>query len=1009
MATEWKVGDRLENRWEIHKIMRGGMGVVYVVHDHEWNEVLAAKTFQDAVFARNPTIAPMFTREALAWVQLDAHPNIANALFVQEIEGKPVLFLEYVSGGDLSGWIGTARLMEDLPQALRFAIAFCDGMIHARSRGIEVHRDIKPQNCLITADGTLKVTDFGLAKVFDDAPSSGTGKPGLMGRLFGKGPASSPPVEQNPLALSFSRTGNAAGTCTHMPPEQFVDSKHVGVQADIYSFGVMLYQMLAGRLPFTGRSWEDFERRHRTQPVPPLNGGFPALRGVVERCLEKKPAARWRDFEQLREPLAAAYEQLTGSPAPRAVAGAELDAAQWLNKGVSLDALKLDDQAMACYEHALEIDPDYAEAWSNKGSLFREAGQLEEALRCYERAIAIDPGAHLAWYNKGATLETLGRPEEALVCLDQAIMLNPHIALAWSSKGVALDKLGRFEEAIACFDQALRIHPRFAAALANKGNQLRNLGRLEEALRCHEQALAIDSSLWALWANKANVLYDLRRFQEALAAYDQALAVSPDLPTAWYGKGEVYMAMGQPAKALECYESGLKKDSSEVYGWSYKAKALAKLGRSTEALAAYDKALEINKYNANVWLDKSALLTELGRKDEAFACCMAVMTSVNPSEHALTWHNTGVQLRQLEKSEVALICHDRAVEINPSLDEAWLGKVNALVDLGRFDEALTAHDQGLAVNPRSATLWYSKGATLGNADRVREALECFEKAQQLGHSKAEKAIANCRKLLGETPAPAQPATAAKDASLDPGALISRAAELSEKGQVDEALACCDQALALNHLGFNARVHIAKAAVLLRARRFRESLACFEKAQQLGESSAAKGIEFCRQALAAEQKAEQPQQADESGMTAEAWHNKGAELTDQGNPAEGLRCFEKALAISPRSAETWYGKAVALGKMRRYEEELACYDQVLALAPGFAGAWFSKGLTLVAFERYHEALACFEKAQQLGHPKAAKGIEICREGLAEQTASTPPAQAAASAPPIQTKGGTENES
>jgi len=107
MARNWNVGDRLENRWEIHKIFRGGMGVVYIVHDHEWNEALAAKTFQDEVFARSPSIAPMFTREALAWVQLGMHPNIAQASFVQEIEGKPVLFLEYVSGGDLSEWIGT--------------------------------------------------------------------------------------------------------------------------------------------------------------------------------------------------------------------------------------------------------------------------------------------------------------------------------------------------------------------------------------------------------------------------------------------------------------------------------------------------------------------------------------------------------------------------------------------------------------------------------------------------------------------------------------------------------------------------------------------------------------------------------------------------------------------------------------------------------------------------------------------------------------------------------------
>jgi tetratricopeptide (TPR) repeat protein len=128
----------------------------------------------------------------------------------------------------------------------------------------------------------------------------------------------------------------------------------------------------------------------------------------------------------------------------------------------------------------------------------------------------------------------------------------------------------------------------------------------------------------------------------------------------------------------------------------------------------------------------------------------------------------------------------------------------------------------------------------------------------------------------------------------------------------------------------------------------------------------------------------------SDADAGAWHNKGAELDQQGKSAEALACFEQALAISPRSAETWFGKAVVLGKLARHEEELACYDQVLAIAPGFAGAWFNKGRTLGGFlKRYREALACFEKAQQLGHPYAAKGIEICRNGLAEEAAAGQP--------------------
>ena len=184
MAREWLDGS--QKRWEIGKILGGGMGRVYIVYDHEWRDALAAKTFQDELFQRNPMVAERFTQEALAWTNLDRHENIAEARWVENIQGKPFLFLEYVSGGDLSDWIGTPRLSEDLPQVLRFAVQFCDGMSHALLKGIQAHRDIKPANCLITEGHTLKVTDFGLAKVFDEArPLGGAGREVEAGNAAG--------------------------------------------------------------------------------------------------------------------------------------------------------------------------------------------------------------------------------------------------------------------------------------------------------------------------------------------------------------------------------------------------------------------------------------------------------------------------------------------------------------------------------------------------------------------------------------------------------------------------------------------------------------------------------------------------------------------------------------------------------------------------------------------------------------------------------------------------------
>ena len=170
MKANWPIGHKIQNRWEISKVLRGGMGVVYIVYDHDWHEVFAAKTFQERVF-ENSSALDLFTQEAITWINLDRHENVVQARFLEFIEGKPFLFLEYINGGDLGSLIGTPCLMDDLPQVLRLAIQFCDGMSHITSKGIKAHRDIKPQNCLVNEDRLLKVTDFGLAKVFDDLNS----------------------------------------------------------------------------------------------------------------------------------------------------------------------------------------------------------------------------------------------------------------------------------------------------------------------------------------------------------------------------------------------------------------------------------------------------------------------------------------------------------------------------------------------------------------------------------------------------------------------------------------------------------------------------------------------------------------------------------------------------------------------------------------------------------------------------------------------------------------------
>jgi tetratricopeptide (TPR) repeat protein len=550
------VGDQIEGRWEIYKILQGGAGIVYIVYDHAFREPFAAKTFRDEIFAQSPQVAERFVREGLAWIRLDVHPNVTQARMVENINGKPFLFLEYVSGGDLGNWIGTPRLTEDLAQVLRFSIQFCDGMIHALSKKLRAHRDIKPRNCLITHNGVLKITDFGLAKLFDEDIISQTSQP--AGRF------------QN-----LSLTATAIGTCTHMAPEQFDNITQVDARADIYAFGVMLYQMVTGELPFIGATWQDLERLHKTQPSPYLATTEKPLADLVQKCLEKDPSRRAASFKEVRTSLEGISQRVVGSPPPAPLRDTALTAVQWSNKGSSLDNLGRPTEALACYDTAISLAPNFAPAWFNKGVALFSSQRPEEALACYEHALKIEPKSEQAWSNKGVVLKGLGKLQEAMACYERALDCNPRYPNAWVNKGVALRAVGKPEEALKCYDQALALNPGDASVWTNKGNILHALGRPHEALTAYDRALTLNSNLDLGWLNKGIALNALGRYDEALQCYGAAIEISPHLPQPWYLTAVTMInAFGQYNEAIPYLEQADRlgvKEAAEVLALCRKA------------------------------------------------------------------------------------------------------------------------------------------------------------------------------------------------------------------------------------------------------------------------------------------------------------------------------------------------------------------------------------------------------------------------------------------------------
>jgi serine/threonine protein kinase len=446
--SDWHPGDLIENRWKVQQVLHGGMALVYVVLDLKTGERLAAKTYRDDLLTANPDLARRFEREALAWINLDSHPNIVKAKYVRTLNHKPFLFLEYIEGGSLRGLLPSLcigdlpafRPDEDDRDFFRFfcssgsrsgdfflnsraiqhlALNFCDGMIHASQFGIRSHRDIKADNCLISRDldhGTweLKITDFGLANIFDDVVPS-TNLPYVVNVANEVVCTADSPLGEtvqnarvlDSLSVFVTCTGAVAGTPSYMSPEHFNDIKHVDVRADIYSFGVMLFQMITGRLPFTASTWQGYRHRHQNTLLPELNLGY--FTHIVERCLAKNPDARFASFPELRKSLQNSVQDPTityiecpsESPSP----GIELTDAELVQKGLSLAELERYPPALAAFNQVIERNPLYGKAWREKGNLLMKGVRnFPEALKSLERA---------------KQLGELGLEEQIAFCRDQ--------------------------------------------------------------------------------------------------------------------------------------------------------------------------------------------------------------------------------------------------------------------------------------------------------------------------------------------------------------------------------------------------------------------------------------------------------------------------------------------------------------------------------------------------------------------------------------------------------------
>jgi serine/threonine protein kinase len=544
-GSTYKKGDFIGQRYEVYGVLgKGGFGVVYLVYSHAEQKVYALKTFRDEYLA-NQEIRTRFRKEASVWIELGSHPYLVRAYLVDEASGRIFIAMEYIAPNEkeynsLEDYLQWRP--PDLGQSLYWAIQICHGMEYAYSKGVRAHRDLKPANIMISQDKTAKITDFGLASVFSSSSAIRTtswgNQPGKVGYS------------------GMTMLGKGFGTPSYMPPEQFDNAAGCDERSDIYSFGVILFQLAsAGRLPFSiatpidpkgdyvAAIWQEFGRLHSQAAIPRLES---PLMPIIEKCLAKRPNDRYVSFSELRMQLERLLKENTGRTF-HLPEQANVTALDLCLKAYSLNRLGRFQEALENYDTALACVPGHPYPLRGKAAALGHLGRDEESLECYDQVTKIDPTDTIAWAGKGVALAQMGRRADGLVCLNRALEIGPPDADTLCRKANILSDLGRYEEAIVCAEQAIKLVPRHANALCEKGRGLHALGRLPEAAKYYDQALQIDPYLPVAWWNKgliAETQGDLnmivkfhQRFLELapVTYYKQQIAHSQEIIKKWGG------------------------------------------------------------------------------------------------------------------------------------------------------------------------------------------------------------------------------------------------------------------------------------------------------------------------------------------------------------------------------------------------------------------------------------------------------------------------------------------